>query len=261
MQTLAFAAQLATFHAFLIVIARLVPIFLMLPAFANRVVIGMVRNGIIAVLALVIVPSVNIGALEALPALAWFGIALKEVLIGMLLGFTFSIFLWACENVGHLIDFQTGSGNAAFFDPLSGQESGPTAGFLGYFAIALFVTGGGLQAMLGIIFESYRVWPVTSFFPHMHAALDQFVARQSDSLMDWTIKLAAPVIIVLLLAELGIGLIGRAMPQFNVFLFSQPIKSALALLMMTLFLYFIFDAMRNFLRPGSDLLLMLHAIL
>lgn len=256
-----FAGAYATFHAFVVAIARLVPIFLMVPVFSGRVFTGLVRNGFIAVLGLLVVPSIDIHVLEALPPLAWFGLALKEVLIGVLLGFVFSTVLWACENVGHLIDFQTGSANAAFFDPVSGHPGGPTSSFLSYLAITLFVSIGGLQAMLGIIFESYRVWPAVSFYPNMHAALDEFTIRQMTLLMTWTIKLATPVIMVLFLAEIGIGLISRSVPQLNVFMFSQPIKSALALLMMILFLYFVFDSLRGFLLPGGGVLDLLRSLL
>jgi type III secretion protein T len=56
------------------------------------------------------------------------------------------------------------------------------------------------------------------------------------------------------LVELGMGLIGRVAPQLNVFVFSQPLKSLLATLMMILFLYFVYESLQQFLRPSNGVL-------
>ena len=59
---------------------------------------------------------------------------------------------------------------------------------------------------------------------------------------------------VLLLVELGIGLVGRVAPQLNIFVFAQPVKSLLASLMLLLFMYFLFDSLREFLKPENGVL-------
>ena len=50
------------------------------------------------------------------------------------------------------------------------------------------------------------------------------------------------------------GLIGRVAPQLNVFVFSQPLKSLLATLMMILFLYFVYESLQTFLSPSNGVL-------
>jgi len=184
----------------------------------------------------------------------WVLIAAKEAMIGLLLGLGFGIFIWAMQSVGDLIDFQTGAGNAAFFDPVAGHDNGPTGEFLGWLVIILFVASGGLLALLGVLVDSYRLWPVASFFPHVGQVLEEFAVRQGDTLFLWIVKLATPVILVLLLVELGLGLISRVAPQLNVFVFAQPIKSLLAVLMMFLFLHFVYQSLQEFLRPSNGVL-------
>ncbi len=150
--------------------------------------------------------------------------------------------------------FQTGSSNASFFDPVGGHDNGPTAEFLGWLVIVLFVAAGGLLSLVGVIVDSYRLWPVASFMPNLGAVLEEFAVRQGDTLFLWIVKLASPVILVLLLVELGIGLIGRVAPQLNVFVFSQPVKSLLATFMMLLFLTFVYESLSEFLRPSNGVL-------
>jgi type III secretion protein T len=201
------------------------------------------------------------GDLPSLSVTMWIAIAGKEALIGVMLGLGFGIFFWAIQSVGDLIDFQTGSANAPFFEPVGGHQGGPTGQFLGWVVITLFMSVGGLLAMVGVIVDSFRIWPVASFFPNVGAVLEQFAVRQGDTLFLWTVKLAAPVILVLLLVELGIGLIGRVAPQLNVFVFSQPLKSLLANLMLLLFLYFVYDSLQEFLRPENGVLDFLRSTL
>jgi len=194
------------------------------------------------------------GDMPALSIGAWVLIAAKEALIGLLLGLGFGIFIWAIQSVGDLIDFQTGSGNASFFDPVAGHENGPSGEFLGWLVITLFVASGGLLAMVGVIVDSYRLWPVGSFFPKLGPVLEEFAIRQGDTLFLWIVKLASPVLLMLLLVELGMGLIGRVAPQLNVFVFAQPLKSLLATLMMMLFLFFVYESLQEFLRPSNGVL-------
>jgi type III secretion protein T len=84
--------------------------------------------------------------------------------------------------------------------------------------------------------------------------LEQFVVRQGDTLFQWIVKLAAPVLLVLLLVELGAGLIGRTAPQLNVFQASQPLKSLLATLMLVLFMQLLYESLRQFMQPDNGVL-------
>ena len=256
-------ASMAAFEGLLlsivITLPRLVAIFAVAPFLSPRMLTGPARNGLLLILALFLSPIV--GDLPPMPVPMLLLVAGKEVLIGTLLGLGFGIFVWAIQSVGDLIDFQTGSANATFFDPVGGHEGGPTGAFLGMLAITLFVAAGGLLAMLGVVVDSYRLWPLGSFFPDVGKVLEEFTIRQGDTLFLWIVKLASPVLLVLVLVELGLGLVNRAAPQLNVFVFSQPLKSLLATLMLTLFLFFVYDSLVEFLRPSNGVIEFLrHAL-
>lgn len=240
------------FYAVMLAMPRLGVMFAVVPFLSGSMLTGMARAGLLLMLSMFMAPMV--GELPPLPAVQWLLIAGKEALIGLLLGLGFGVFIWAIQSVGDLIDFQTGSGNASFFDPVAGHENGSTGEFLGWVVICLFVSGGGLLAMIGTVVDSYRLWPVASFFPEPGAVLEQFAIRQGDTLFQWIVKLAAPVILVLLLVELGAGLIGRAAPQLNVFQASQPLKSLLATLMLVLFMQVLYESLQQFMRPDNGVL-------
>jgi type III secretion protein T len=252
MESLEVASLEKFFTAAALTLPRLFAIFAVVPFLSGGMITGVVRNGLLLMLAIFMSPAA--GEVPQAAIGTWILIAGKEALIGLMLGLGFGIFIWAIQSVGDLIDFQTGSSNASFFDPVAGHENGPTAEFLGWMVITLFISAGGLLAMLGVVVDSYRLWPVASFFPNLGAVLEQFAIRQGDTLFLWIVKLASPVIVVLLLVELGMGLVGRIAPQLNVFVFSQPLKSLLAHLMMLLFLFFVYESLQEFLRPENGVL-------
>ncbi|KVT60483.1 type III secretion system protein [Burkholderia ubonensis] len=250
----------AALRPLLYVMPRLLPIMFVVPVFNEQIVTGLVRNGIAVVIAAFVAPTIDAAQVAALPFLMWCLLVAKEAMVGMLLAGAFSAVLFAIQGVGYLIDFQTGSGSAAFFDPMGGHEGGPTSGFLNFVAIALFVTAGGLQVLVQLFAQSYAWWPIGSLGPDFSSVLQTFVVRQTDSIFAWMVKLAAPVVIVLVLVELGIGLVGRAVPQLNIFVFAQPVKSVLAMLMMMLFLPVVYASLHALLSPDSGLMALLRAL-
>lgn len=259
MQAPELVALESLFGSVALTLPRVLSIFAVVPFFSPQMIPGLARNGLLVTLALFIAPAA--GDMPVLSIGLWLLIAAKEALIGTLLGLGFSVFIWAIQGVGELIDFQTGASNATLFDPVAGHETGPTSRFLGWLVITLFVSAGGLAAMLGAIVDSYRLWPVASFFPKPGLVLEQFAIRTGDSLLNGTVKLAAPVILILLLVDLGMGLASRVAPQLNVFVFAQPLKSLLATLMLLLFLFFVYESLQDFLRPDNGVLAFLRAAL
>ena len=62
-----------------------------------------------------------------------------------------------------------------------------------------------------------------------------------DGMLKTTVVISAPVIIIMFLATLGLGLVNRTAPQLNVFFLSMPIKSALGIAMLVIYLQYILD--------------------
>lgn len=247
--------QLYTAYEGLVLSAALCSIRIMaaltvLPATNDAIVKGMIRGGLSALLGIWVafgVPHVDVLALGAAAVL---GLALKELLIGLLVGFSASIVFWIAESVGALIDNQAGYNNVQLVNPMSGIESTPVADLLLQFAIILFYLLGGMLVFLGLLIETFKVWPVLSAFPSMDGALDVFVIQQHDLLMSATVKLAAPVLLVLMLIDVGLGLVTRMSEKIEPGNLAQPIKGAVAMLLLALFIGAFTAQVRAFLIPS-----------
>lgn len=203
---------------------------------------AMIRNGVLCSLALFIFPVVNEQTLPAETDGLWLIVILgKEVLLGMLIGFVAAIPFWAIEATGFLVDNQRGAAMASMFNPTLGSQSTPTAVLLTQTLITLFFSGGGFVAFIYALFKSYTTWPILGFFPMVTDAWVSFFYDQFQQLMWLGVLMSAPLVLAMFLAEFGLALISRFAPQLNVFFLAMPIKSAIASVLLIVYLGLMMD--------------------
>ncbi|ELZ1717316.1 SctT family type III secretion system export apparatus subunit VscT [Vibrio parahaemolyticus] len=222
---------------------RLMACFIFLPILSKQMLGGaMIRNGVLCSLALFVFPVVSEQALPAETDGLWLIVILgKEVLLGMLIGFVAAIPFWAIEATGFLVDNQRGAAMASMFNPTLGSQSTPTAVLLTQTLITLFFSGGGFVAFIYALFKSYTTWPILGFFPMVTNAWVGFFYDQFQQLMWLGVLMSAPLVLAMFLAEFGLALISRFAPQLNVFFLAMPIKSAIASVLLIVYLGLMMD--------------------
>ena len=231
-----------------------------LPATAAAVLPGLTRGALATILAGFIAfgqPTANVMQLGAGALLV---LALKELLIGVLIGFSAATVFWIAESVGALIDTQTGYNNVQMSNPMSTEESTPVSVLLLQFCVMMFHILGGMTVFLGALLESFKVWPLMSAMPSMTNAAEVFVVQQVDTLMTVTLKFAAPVLLILLLIDLGVGLITRVADKLEPASIGQPLKAAVGLVVLALMISVFAAQVRQYLLP-TDLMQRLHQML
>lgn len=229
-----------------LVLPRVIGAFMMLPLITNENMPPLVRNSFMVSLAIIAIPvAMNGVPLNELGALAWAPIILKELFIGVSIGFCYGMVFWAISAAGNVIDTQVGMTLAQVFDPIQGHQASLHGNFLSQFASWLFMASGAFLVFLDLLLSSYAMWPVTSYFPQLHQAGMELFVGQFSYLMTALLVLAAPAMVVLLLIDLSFGLVNRFAPQLNVFTITMPIKAWLAtwiiLLMLGVYVEIVLD--------------------
>jgi type III secretion protein T len=228
---------------------RLFAAFNVLPAMGEQLVQGYIRTGFIVIMGGFIAFGLPLNAVNELSAAQWFGFALKESMIGLLLGFAGSTVFWIAESVGALIDTQAGYNSVQLNNPLSGQQSTPVSNLLLQLVVCVFFQLGGMLVFIGAVFESFHAWPLFSPLPELSKLPDLFIVRQTDALMSGIVKFAAPMLLVLVLIDLGFGFITRAADKLEPNSLSQPIKGAVTMLMLALLVGVLITQVRHLLLP------------
>ncbi|MBO7483448.1 MAG: type III secretion system export apparatus subunit SctT [Kiritimatiellae bacterium] len=234
--------------AAVLAMARIGGAFAICPALAESMIPGVARRAAVFAMACLAVPHVHAGMPPGEPNVwAMALLAFKEALIGFLLGFFAAVPFWIAENVGNFIDNQRGATMGEVYSPLSGAQVSTTGIFFTQIVSTVFFVGGAVLVFLGALYSSYAIWPVfpaetaAPACPALAPGTPGLILGALDGMLSVTVVIAAPIIIVMFLATVGLGLVNRTAPQLNVFFLSMPIKSALGIAMLIVYLPFIMD--------------------
>ncbi len=233
--------------AAVLAMARFGGAFAICPALAESMIPGVARKAAILGFAFLAIPFLHGTMPPGDPALSLFLVlALREALIGFFLGFFAAVPFWIAENVGNFIDNQRGATMGEIYSPLSGTQVSVLGIFFTQITSTLFFVGGAVFVFLGALYSSYAIWPVfpeaaDPALPAMALDAPAQLLGALDGMLRLTVILAAPVIILMFLATLGLGLVNRTAPQLNVFFLSLPIKSALGVAFLIIYLPYILD--------------------
>ncbi len=163
-------------------------------------------------------------------------VVVKELLIGLVIGFLLGVLFWAAESLGALIDNQRGASMAVGSDPLSGGQMTPYASLFFQSVAMLFFQSGAFVSFIGMLLESFAVWPLFSPVPGLTGqGLYNLMLMQADLVLRLAVTLGAPVLALCFLTDFCLGLINRFAQQLNVFVLSMPIKSGVVLFVLVVY--------------------------
>ena len=187
------------------------------PLFGHHALPTLLKFGLAAALtvALAAQAGTTAGALPMVMA------APVELVIGLSLGFILSLSFQAVELAGRVISIQLGLSLGSVFSPTQEEASTAIDPFFSVLAGLLFLAMSLHLAIVQVLANSFTAYPVGAGWPSDLALTG---ARTVALAMELGVRVALPVALVLLLVELSVGLLARAIPQINVFILGLPVK-------------------------------------
>lgn len=211
-------------HVFILVFARVTAMIALLPIFGSENVPVHLKAGLSIIFSIIVVPFVARQDLPIPPSLTAYAVLLiKELLVGILIGFAASFLFVAVQFAGRLVDTQMGFAFVQTVDPFTNNQT-TTLGQLKVLVFTiLFLLINGHYFMLLAIEKSFEMIPLLGVnVPGGHFAFQ--LTAMSARVFVSAIKLAAPVFITLILTSLSLGVVARTVPQMNVFFVGLPLK-------------------------------------
>ena len=223
---------------FILVLARLSPLFLFAPLFSSRMLSARVRGIVLVALAIGIAPLALAGGKPPVDTLGIGELVMKELLIGLAFAFTVGLLVFALQVAGGILDTLIGFSFGASVDPLTGnQGSAVLSQLYGLMGVLVFITINGDQLVIRGIAETYELVPMLAM-PDLNqlvsGTLQAFVGLFTSAL-----QIAAPVILALVLTDAAFGLVTKVVPQMNVFSVGVPAKVIVGILLITASLPFV----------------------
>ncbi|MDT0233414.1 flagellar biosynthetic protein FliR [Curtobacterium sp. BRB10] len=206
---------------------RLVAFFVIAPPFSYRAFPGTVKVILGLGLAIGVAPRVAVGY-ESLDTGPFLLALLSQLVVGLSLGFLVFLVFAAVQSAGALIDLFGGFTLAQAFDPQSQVNGAQFTRLFQMTALALLFTSGGYQLIVGGLVRSFDAVPLTGTFA-VDGLASMLVTAMSQMFLA-TLQIAGPLVVVLFLADVGLGLLTRVAPALNAFQMGFPIKIGLTVL-------------------------------
>ncbi len=218
--------------AFTLVLARVVGLMATTPLLSSPLIPNPIKAALAGVLAVFVTfklhpapPAVDLNALSLA------GVLLGELIIGAVMGLAVTVAFGALHFCGQMIGIQMGFAVANVVDPSTFQQVGVIAQVLNLLGIMLFLVFDGHLLILRAFFESYGIVPLAMTDPQVGAIIDEII-RQSGHLFETGLRIALPVVCVVLLVNVGLATIARTVPQVNIFVIGFLVTISLGLLVL-----------------------------
>jgi len=201
------------FSLFFLLFARISGFFLISPLFSHKVVPVTVRLGLALVSSLLLTPplSFQFNFTIDLPLLFALQIG-KEIAIGYLLGFLFSLIIEAGAFAGQLVGTLMGFSATELLDPLATEQHPLLARTFSIILLTLFLALDLHHPLLRLLFESFELLPVGDF-PFNHQIVIRIV-EATTRMFHIALEFAAFPLLMLLSLVAVFALLSRFFPIF-----------------------------------------------
>lgn len=225
---------LAVFTLFFLFLARFLPIMALSPFFGARVMPHPVKMSLAISMFVIFLPQL-LTVTKTPVAFSPYALLLivKELFIGLILGFIISIPFTIAQNVGIIIDHQRGGASLMVNDPTIQNQSSPLGTLFNMVLIFLFYFIDGPFIFLNAIITSYEIIPPDQFLsPHFFDRTTEFwesMIKLFNKVMVLSMQLASPALLAILMTDVFLGIANRLAPQVQITFLGMPLKSLLAL--------------------------------
>ncbi|MGA2556518.1 MAG: flagellar biosynthetic protein FliR [Verrucomicrobiota bacterium] len=169
-----------------------------------------------------------------------------EIGIGLMLGFASRMIFFALEIAGAIVGIEIGLAMPSGVGPMSDVSMTPPAAILYYLAIMLWLTLDLHHWMLAGFQRTYSFLPVGG--AHLSQAFLADIMARTSGLFVIALQLAAPLMAVSFIISLIFSVLGRAVPQMNVFSESFAVRPLVGLSVLGLTLQLMSEHIVNYLR-------------
>jgi flagellar biosynthesis protein FliR len=213
---------------FILVLARVTPLFFIAPLFSSQMIPPRVRGIIAVAIAVGLTPIAMHGQHVPNEPILLAGMVVEGLLVGLAFAFTLAVLMAAIESAGALIDVVSGFSYGTLINPMNGESSAVISRFYSLVGTLIFLIIGGDAWTLRGLGRTFQLVPLTEG-PQI-ASLVGGAENVFANVFAASLEIAAPVLVALLITDVAFGIVSRVVPQMNVFAVGFPTKVAVALL-------------------------------
>jgi flagellar biosynthesis protein FliR len=225
------------FGGFILVLARVTPLFLLAPLFSSGLIPARVKGLIAVGISIGLTPIAMHGQHIPSDPMKVAGLVFEGLLTGLAFAFALAVLMAAIESAGSIIDVVSGFSYGSLINPISGETSAVMSRFYSLVGTMIFLVIGGDAWTLKGLGRTFQLVPLTDA-PRL-SSLVGGMEQVFSTIFTSAIEIAAPALAALLITDVAFGIVSRVVPQLNVFAVGFPTKVAVALLIVAASLPFV----------------------
>ncbi len=218
-----------------LIVARVSGFILFSPLFGRNNINTLVKAGLILVLSIFTLGTVNTPIAEPQNTMQLISALLPEFFIGFVLGFIMQLFFMVVQFGGEVIDVQMGLTMAQMYDPTTQTQMSVTSSYLNVLFVLIFFAQNGHYTLMRIILTSGDIINFGS--ATISDNITPYVVEIFCTCVVLGVKLAMPILAAELIGLVGMGILMKAIPQINAFVINIDLKVLIGLIL--LFLLFV----------------------
>jgi flagellar biosynthesis protein FliR len=220
-------ATIATFGLYLL---RTGALLLSAPIFSTGSSFTGYRVALVASMSFLMFAATGVPLTVEVTPMVFAAMALREVAIGLAMGFVLTLLQLVVRMAGDLIGQGMGLSMASQSDPVTGLQTPLVSQIYEIIFILGFLAMNGHHMLLRALSDSFLRAPVGDI--GIGDGLIGLIEHIFSATVDAGVTFAAPVMILLLLLSVLIGVLARIVPQINVLEMSFTMRVGLALVAM-----------------------------
>ncbi len=243
----------STFYVFILIFVRVMSLLSSAPFLGLSIIPFQLRFWLSLFLSYIFLLTLDFKGINfSVEIIGFIILVVKEVMVGLIIGFSAWGIFYAVQFAGHLIGFDIGFSTSSAFDPEHSEPVPILSQFKNYFAIVIFLMLNGHHFLIQALKASFELIPISSF--GVSAGLVSWGAKLISFVFVSAVKISAPIIVALFLTDITIGILSRAFPQMNIFMFAFSVKIIIGLVALMIAMpFFIFVFKKILVAFESDM--------
>lgn len=201
----------------------------MVPALFPSSTPNAVKVGLTLVIAYIVMPGVDYSTVSNINNIFPFIMnCINEAAAGLTLGFVINLCFASFRFAGNLMDLQVGFSMMSFFNPNTNSNTTLIENAMYWFSIVIFFLIDGHHMIIRALIESFNIIKPGNLILNTDSI--NIIILAFIQYFAIGVKIAIPIVMIILITDLTMGLIARTVPQLNIMVLGLPVKILIGLL-------------------------------
>jgi flagellar biosynthetic protein FliR len=211
-------------------LVRISAFYFAVPVIGARTVPARIRIMLTLFTALLVVPLLPNAPVISFMSLEAMLLIIKELIIGLALGFMLQIVMHVFVLAGQFIAIKLGLGFAAQNDPSSGVSVTVLSQFYLLMSTLLFLAINGHLTVINMLVNSFTTFPVAG--PGLQPGDYVLIVHMFSWMFAAGLLISLPLFTSMMIVNLSFGVMGRSAPQLNILNVGFPITLMFGFILM-----------------------------